>query len=71
MTPDQYPTTHAIARQLLAMDDAIAILPMPAFDMPGASQALPVAAEAVEIEGRKCVAFRPLREDSANAQDHV
>jgi hypothetical protein len=69
MKPDQYPTTHAIARQLLAMDDMIAILPMPVFDMPGGMQALPVSAEEVEIEGRKCVAFRPLREDSANVRD--
>jgi hypothetical protein len=66
MKPDQYPTTHIIARQLLAMDDAIAILPMAVFDSPGEMQALPVSAEATEIQGRKCVVFRPLREDSAN-----
>lgn len=66
MTPDQYPTTHTIARQLLAMDDSIAILPVAVFDSPGEMQALPVSAEETEIQGRKCVVFRPLRDDSAN-----
>jgi hypothetical protein len=66
MKPDQYPTTHTIARQLLAMDDVTAILPMAVFDSPGEMLALPVSVEPTEIQGRKCVVFRPLPEDSAN-----
>jgi hypothetical protein len=66
MTPDSYPTTHTIAKQLLSMDEAIAILTLPMFDMPGASQACPVEVQALEVGGRKCVVFRPLRKIPPN-----
>jgi hypothetical protein len=69
MTPNQYPKTHAIARQLLAMEDAIAILPMAVFDSPVEMQALPVSVEVTEIQGHKCVMFRPLQNDSLNTHD--
>ena len=33
MKPEEYPTSHAIARQLLSMPDQTAVMPFPVFDM--------------------------------------
>jgi hypothetical protein len=60
MKPNQYPTTHEIARQLLAKEDVIAVLPMPVFDMPGQMRAEPLMVRNAEIDGRKCMIFCPI-----------
>jgi hypothetical protein len=55
MKIENYKTSHQLARELLAGDDVICIIAVPAFDMPGCSTALPVAAEKIEVQGIACI----------------
>lgn len=63
MLPDQYPRAHSIARQILKMEDAIAVLPLSVFDSPGELQAFPVEVSSTVIGDHKCIIFTPLKEN--------
>ena len=63
MKPENYPTAHQLARQLLAGPDHICVLSMPVFDSPSEFRALAVTAEPVKVEGRDVVLLRPAKDE--------
>lgn len=48
-------TSHELARELLAGPDLMAVIAVPAFDMPGCSTALPVKATQIKVEDKDCI----------------
>ena len=59
MKPEDYPTTHQIARRLLEMPDVVLIFPMPIPEMQQ-TLALPVDLLEQNINGVPCVQLIPM-----------
>lgn len=59
MKPEEYPTSHALAKQMLEMPDLIAVLPVP--ESGGAMRALPVDCWQTKIGDRDVIVLQPPR----------